>query len=133
MDIRTKLPLLFFVLATLLLSPSCGLNQQTKFHMAFLPPAPAVLAAAVVEVSDPPVVPPNLHVKEAPAFLAPPISAPDSMIERADQRFQRGVLAYRAQRYEEARRDFDGAVDLMLEAAEHFPARSEEHTSELLS
>jgi membrane-bound lytic murein transglycosylase D len=94
--------------------------------MSFLPSAPHPSAAA--EIAGPPVVQPNLYLHDAPAVLiqaqkavAGPSRA-DLLVERANQAFQRGRQAYQANDIEQARKEFDTAVDLMLEASDHHPA-----------
>ena len=125
MDYRTKLLLYSPACAVLLLTTGCAYNQQTKYHMSFLPPAPA--SAAGGEISEPPVVQPNLYLQDAPAFTKPnPLPTQkvkaDDLMHRAEQRFERGQRAYRSQEYGAARQEFDAAVDLAIEAIDFNPA-----------
>ena len=71
MDIRTKTLHSFFTLAVVLSSAGCGYNQQTKFHMSFLPPAPLPMDPAAADTTPPPVpvAQPNLYIHDVPAFL----------------------------------------------------------------
>jgi len=122
---RTKrfIYIIFASSATLGIS-GCGYNQQSKFQSAFLPSTPP--PAADVEVEDPPPLDPNPYSSDAPAILMQKLPvAPteaDLLMQRADQAFQRGKRAYQATDIQQARREFDTAVDLMLEASEHHPS-----------
>jgi membrane-bound lytic murein transglycosylase D len=101
----------------------CSYNQQSKFQTAFLPSTPR---PAAVEIAEPPTLEPNPYVQNAqPAILVQrmPVapSEADLLMLRADQAFQRGKKAYQANDTQQARREFDAAVDLMLEASENNP------------
>jgi membrane-bound lytic murein transglycosylase D len=98
--------------------------------MAFLPPAPHGAPPAPEFVDPPSLSPPNIYLTDVPAF---PIAAPgvsdrklraDSLVRRAGQRFQRGKDYYQARDIAGSRREFDAAVDLMLEASAENPADS---------
>src|SRR5579883_650006 len=131
MDDRTKTCLSFLLVAAASATAGCSYSQQAKFH--FLPPAPA---ADAPEASLPPTpaVESNSFLQPAPEFLlsAPPEparnnvanparnplkSASDALVMRADQSFQRGKNFYQQNDMVNARREFDNAIDLMLEAA----------------
>jgi len=103
---------------------ACGITpQQQKFQNAFLPPAPhpSPLNAAMAE---PPVVQPNLYLSEVPSLtstvpqLPKASSRSDALMEKSQQHFQQGKKYYQAKDVEQARREFDTAVDLMLEASD---------------
>jgi hypothetical protein len=125
MDFRTKTLFFFFLFAVALTTAGCGANQSSRFHMSFLPPAPRT--APVVELAEPPAVQSNLFLHDVPAFLltnpqVPPRNArADALVERADQRFQAGKRYYQANDIANARREFDAAIDLMLEASDQNP------------
>jgi len=129
MDVRTK-TLFFFLLAVALTSAGCGANQPSRFHMSFLPPAPRT--APVVELVEPPAVQSNLFLRDVPAFLlmdpqVPPRNArADALTQRADLRFQAGKRHYQANDIANARREFDAAIDLMLEASDQNPPDRQE-------
>jgi membrane-bound lytic murein transglycosylase D len=98
--------------------------------MAFLPPAPHG-APAAVEFPEPPIVPqPNPYLTDVPAFLpAAPVMSDrrlkaDALVQRAAQRFERGKSYYQRRDIAGSRREFDAAVDLMLEASTQNPADS---------
>lgn len=121
---RTK-PLYFFTLvAALLTLAGCGFNQQSRFQLSFLPAAPAPLTAPS-GLPEPPAVQSNIYLREAPAILRQQPDVPvysaraDAILERARQRFQRGKKFYQAKDAEHARREFDAAVDLMMEASDY--------------
>ena len=123
MTSRTKRFLFIFGSSVTLGISGCGYNQQSKFQSAFLPSTPP---PAAVEVAAPPALEPNPYLHDAPAIitqrlpLAP--SEGDLLIQRADQAFQRGKRAYQANDIQAARREFDAAIDLMLEASDNNPS-----------
>lgn len=126
MNVRTKALSFSGLLAVALAATGCGYtHSQSQFRSSFLPPAPG--GSAAFEVGDPPAVTQaNLFLKDTPAFLtAPP--APDrptrgsALMERAEEQFQRGKRSYLANDIPGARREFDNAVDLMLEAGGQNP------------
>jgi membrane-bound lytic murein transglycosylase D len=140
MDDRTKTLYSFFVIAAVLTLAGCGVNQQAKFQMSFLPPAPHPMDAAAAADTVPPPVPvaqPNLYIHDVPAFLLANPQLPerktrgDAQLLRADQTFQRGRRAYQANDITRARREFDTAIDLMLEASELNPADRMEYDRRL--
>ena len=91
--------------------------------MSFLPPAPRG-AAAAVELPEPPPVH-NVYLgADIPAII---LSNPqilqrrtqgDTTIQTAQGRFQAGKRSYQAGDLPNARREFDRAIDLMLEASD---------------
>ena len=130
MAVRTK-AIFCLAVAAALTSVGCGSRQQqSRFQTAFLPPAPRE-APAAVELADPPSIPqPNIYLENVPAFLiaAPGVSdqklTADAMVQRAAQRLQRGRYYYQRRDIASSRREFDAAVDLMLEASAGNPADS---------
>jgi membrane-bound lytic murein transglycosylase D len=127
MVLRTK-AIFCLAVAALLTSVGCGYQQQqSRFQTSFLPPAPHG-ARPAVEFTDPPIVAqPNPYLTNVPAFLvsAPGISdrklRADALVQRAARRFQRGKDYFQARDIAGARREFDAAVDLMLEASSENP------------
>ncbi len=121
---RTKWLLSIFGASITLGISGCGYNQQSKFQTAFLPATPHPSAAP--DVAAPPVLEPNPYLHDAPPLLladrvkAAPTQA-DLLMLDADQAFTRGKRAYRAKDVQEARREFDAAIDLMLRASENHP------------
>jgi membrane-bound lytic murein transglycosylase D len=120
---RTQRFLYIFVFSATLSISGCGYNQHTRFQTAFLPSTPHT---AVYEVSEPPALEPNPYLTDAPAILVQktPVAPTegDLLMQRADQAFLRGKKAYQASDTRQARREFDTAIDLMLEASEKRPS-----------
>jgi hypothetical protein len=120
--------LLYFSVASLALGiVGCGYNKQSKFQ-SFLPSTPH--PSTTPEIAQPPAVQPDLYVHEAPAFLiqaqkevavATAAGKADVLMQRADQAYQRGRKLYQEQDEQQARKEFDTAIDLMLEASENNP------------
>jgi membrane-bound lytic murein transglycosylase D len=77
-------------------------------------------------VEGPPALEPNPYLHDEPPILVQKVlvapSEADLLMQRADQTFLRGKKAYQANDTQQARRDFDTAVDLMLEASENNPS-----------
>jgi len=119
---RRKRSLYFFGASLMLGISGCGYTEQSKFQ-SFLPSTPH--PATETELSQPPVVQPDLYLHEAPAFLMQKEvvgpSKSDLLMQRADQAYQRGRRFYQNHDEQQARREFDTAVDLMLEASENNP------------
>jgi membrane-bound lytic murein transglycosylase D len=122
---RTKRFLYIFASSVTLGISGCSYTQQSKFQTAFLPSTPA----PAMEIAEPPALEPNPYLHDAPANLLEivqkvPIapSEGDLLMQRADQAFQRGKRAYQATDTRQARREFDTAIDLMLEASENSPS-----------
>ncbi len=124
MTSRTKRFLYIFGASAALGLSGCGFNQQSKFQNAFLPSTPPPAASA--EVEEPPALEPNVYLHDEPAVLVQKLpiapSEGDLLMQRADQAFERGKKAYQANDAQQARREFDTAVDLMLEASENNPS-----------
>ena len=125
MVVRSKTHYSFLLLA-LAVTAGCGYNQPTRFQMSFLPPAPK--NAPQVELPEPPPIEPNLFLKaEIPAVLVPKLPLPtrrtqgDNLMQRAERRFQAGKRAYQNKDLPTARREFDAAIDMMLEASDQDP------------
>jgi membrane-bound lytic murein transglycosylase D len=105
------------------LTSGCGYQQQAKFQMSFLPPAPK--GSVAEELPDPPAIQPNLFLgADIPSVV---LSNPqmlkrrtlsDVTIQTAIQKFQSGKRFYQANDLTNARREFDRAIDMMLEASE---------------
>lgn len=115
---RTKRVLYIFAASVTLGISGCGFTGQSKFQTAFLPSTPA---PASVEAAQPPALEPNPYLHEAPAILTQRMplapSEGDLLMQHADRAFQRGKKAYQANDTQGARREFDAAIDLMLEAS----------------
>ncbi len=94
------------------------------FGMSFLPPSPNAPSAAAEAVAalEPPKVQPNLYLKDAPAtFLQPAVAhAPtfSEAVRKADRHYLEGKKLYLEGRADDARREFDLALDALLDAPE---------------
>lgn len=136
MHVRTKTLFFFFLPAVALTFAGCGTTQPSRFQMSFLPPAPRP-APPAAELAEPPVIQANLFLRDVPAFLLTNLQLPprspraDALLHRADQRFQAGKKYYQANEIPNARREFDAAIDLMLEASDQNPADRQEYERRL--
>jgi len=129
---KTQTSFLLIALATWI---GCGYNQPNRFQMSFLPPAPK--GAPPVDLPDPPPVEPNLFLgADVPAILVPKLAPTrrtqgDAIMQRAERRFQAGKRSYQAKDLVSARREFDAAIDLMLEASAQDPGDRQEFERKL--
>ncbi len=134
MDNRTTTLFSFTWLAAAFLTAGCGFNQQSRFQMSFLPPAPRAAVSGVV-LDTPPVVEPNLFLRDVPAILLsnpqPRKTRGDALMQRAAQNLQRGMHFYQTNDIASARREFDAAIDSMLEASDQNPADRQEYELKL--
>jgi membrane-bound lytic murein transglycosylase D len=127
MDGRKRTFFCFSLLAAAIAGAGCGMNQQSKFQMALLPPAPKPLVLAEADIAEVPAPPPNIYLQDLPAFLlaapklTPKPTAGDAMADRAARRYEAGKRLYQMKDLPGARREFDAAVDLMLQASDSMP------------
>ncbi len=132
MDDRKQTFLSFSLLAVALLTAACGYNQQTRFQTSFLPAAPRA-AEAPVDIAPPPAIGTNVYLHDVPpVFIANPPLPPsktdgDALVLRAEQSFQRGKRYYQASDMASARREFNAAIDLILQAADESPSEKQEY------
>lgn len=137
MDARNTTFLSFSLLAAVFASAGCGISKQSKFQMALLPPAPKPLVVTEADNSPAPLPQPNIYLQDLPAFLLtaakPPArpSAADALLERAQRRFEDGKKFYQVKDLPAARRDFDAAVDLMLQASDSIPSDRSDYERKL--
>jgi membrane-bound lytic murein transglycosylase D len=121
----------FSLLIAALIAGGCSYNTPTaRVRAPFVPPVPKPAAAA--PLPDPPPT-----VWSAPAFEVNPVlrasfqlsegrRAAESLIQRANLRFQRGRGLYQANDIAAARVEFNAAIDLMLAASEQDPGDRQE-------
>ncbi len=136
MDFRTTTLSSYVLIAMASLTVSCGYPQQSRFQMAFLPAAPS---ASIPEVEAPNVpLQPNLYLKDLPpSIIATTTTVPqrkigwDVNVQRAEQAYERGKQLYQTNDIDGARKEFDNAVDWMLEASAQTPSDREELDSRL--
>jgi membrane-bound lytic murein transglycosylase D len=123
MEVRTETLCSFLLFAVAVITSGCGYTQQSKFQMSFLPPAPR--ASVDVELPEPPPVQHNLYLgADIPAIILanPQVlqrrTQGDTTIQNAQRRFLQGKRYNQAGDAANARREFDRAIDLMLEASD---------------
>ncbi len=139
MDDRTKTFGSFFLIAAAVTTAGCAFNpQQNRFQMSFLPSVPHTTAVEAESLPPAPPVQPNIYLQQAPpafllasAQLLPRKTTGDALMLRADQTFQHGKRFYQANDFSSARREFDSAIDLMLQASEEQPADRQEYDRKL--
>lgn len=133
MNERDKTLFSCFLGAVTLVCAGCGYPQPSKFQTSFLPPAPKQ-SPLTVEIAEPPAPPPNVFLQDVPFLSSNPLprrSRADNTVQRAEQAFQRGRSDYQADDISNARREFDAAVDLMLEASEQNPVDRQDYEKRL--
>jgi membrane-bound lytic murein transglycosylase D len=134
MDDRTKVASPFLITLAALGTVSCASNQPSRFEMSFLPPMPHTSPLSP-ELATPPALTPNIYLADFPLLIPPPASprkpGSDALMQQADRAFQRGKRFYQANDPSEARRAFDRAIDLMLEASNQNPAFRQDYEKKL--
>jgi membrane-bound lytic murein transglycosylase D len=121
---------------------SCATTARPQqFHTFLLPPAPAA-AAAEEPVPDPPRLgsgAADLYVNEVPFLIAaiPDIPRPsdtDFLLKKANDSFLAGKLSLQTGKADDARRQFNLAVEALLSAPDNLPerARLERRLEELI-
>src|SRR5258708_11863877 len=117
MEVRTETLCSSLLFAVTVFTSGCGYTQQSKFQMSFLPPAPRSVSAAA-ELPEPPAVQHNAYLgADIPAII---LSNPQVLQRRVqgDTTIQAGKRAYQTGDVANARREFDPAIDLMLEVSD---------------
>src|SRR5450631_133582 len=124
MEVRTETLCSFLLFAIAAVTSGCGYTQQSKFQMSFLPPAPRG-ASVAAELPEPPPIQHNLYLgADIPAIiLANPQIVQrriqgDTTMQSAQRRFLSGKRYYQSGDMVTARREFDRAIDMMLEASD---------------
>lgn len=138
MDDRTRTFYSFILVGAAISTAGCAYNQQTRFQMSFLPSAPHAATPDPDTLLPAPIIQPNLYLQQkTPALLIasaealPRKTAGDALVLRAEQTFQHGRRFYQANDIPGARRDFDAAIDLMLEASDENPADRQDYQRRL--
>src|SRR4051812_9149129 len=137
MDDRTKTFYSFLIAGVAVSTAACGFTQQTRFQMSFLPSAPHAVDADVETLPPPPAVQSNLYLQQTPSFLLSSSQLPPrkttgvALVMRAEQTFQQGKRFYQSNDMAGARREFDAAIDLMLEASDDSPADRQDYQRRL--
>src|SRR5262249_9567331 len=124
MTVKTQSLLFVSLTSAVLFFAGCGTTtQQSRFQMAFLPSVPHAVAIPPT-LDEPPQLNPFLASTPVPVTETPqlpPFTSADGLMKPADAIFQRGQKSYRRHNTEDARKQFDEAVDLMLQASESKP------------
>lgn len=118
----------FFSLGTAACLTSCATIDAPgrQFRTFFVPPHPAPAEPATIdppEISSGPLVA-AFYANEVPHLtnsvpVVPRPSDAEFLIARADESFAAGKRAFQGDRMEEARRDFDHALEILLTAPEN--------------
>jgi len=119
---------------------SCATTAPPKqFRSFFVPPAPPGASYASPAVIEAPNLVLDLYGNETPnlASSLPSLSRPsdvDFLIKKADDRLAAGKRAVQEGRTEDARREFDRVLEVLLTASDKLPdrARLERHIDELI-
>jgi len=114
--------------ATVFLLSSCAASHPAAgYRQFFLPPQRAQLAEPVQQAfADPPRL--DLYANEYPTLKAGPAPIPrpsdtEFLIQRANDRFAAGRRALQQGRPDEARQEFNRAIEALLNAPENLPDR----------
>ena len=102
-------------------APSSSALRPQPFRNTFLPAAQAARLADVPQPVRDSEVPQDLFKREVPALTPSTqttlrLAEIETRLRRAEERFEAGKKAYRDGKQAEARRQFNSAVDLLLEA-----------------
>jgi membrane-bound lytic murein transglycosylase D len=103
-------------------------TQTQRYKQFFLPPQHAQPPEPVLQAfADPPRL--SLYANDSPALPAKPSQIPrptdaDFLIQRANDRFAAGKRALQQGQPEEARQEFDRAVELLFNAPENLTGRA---------
>ena len=124
---RSSLPGTVLLIIIILLLNGCAASKTQSFAMSFLPSAP------ILDVHDaltaPPPVTPGLYEHANPKLLEKALRVPtapsevDSRLQRAQDHFEAGKRLYQQGDSTGARREFDGAIEVLLAASESLPDR----------
>src|SRR5882724_4337029 len=115
---HSSIPALAF---SAILAPA-AFPQQSNFQTSFLTPAsvrtpPSVIAADIAEIEHLSYLSQVTKEQKTVAGLFKPSSS-DFLIQHAEDRFRNGRKFYQERNFDEARSEFDAAIDLMLSASE---------------
>lgn len=115
--------------ASLLFLAGCTTAKSPAFRNSFLPPSsPRVDTTESDMIGEPPAVPAELYMKERPNALPAAVTTTrnadiDNRLRRAEEHFSNGQRAYGQGSMDEARYEFNRAVDLLLMAPDGGPDR----------
>jgi len=137
MDNRTRTYFSFFLAATGLAATGCGISQQSRFQMSFLPTAPHAVESNEEALPPAPPVETNAYLREVPPYILsasaslPKKNNADALVMRAEQAFQRGKKLYQSNDISTARTEFDTAIDSLFEASAENPADASDYERRL--
>lgn len=114
-----------------IVASSCAVNssaRQQPYRTFFLPPSPAPVPV-YQPIADPPVLSAGVYANEAPNFAAslapiPRSSDTDFILRRAEEHFAAGKKAVEDGRYEDARTEFNKAIEILLNAPDDTSERA---------
>jgi len=126
-------------MATLVLSSCATTDRPQQFRTFFLPPQSHTAPATDDALSEPPRIDSDLYANELP-FLAPALPAvprpsdADFLVKQADDRLAAGKVAFTAGRTSDARKEFNRAIETLLNAPDNVAdrARLEKRLDELI-
>ncbi len=103
----------------------CASSRPQSFVNSFLPATPTPPESSADASVDLPLTStkPNLYLSEMPNLVPKAQLEVEKILEQAEERFEAGKRAYQSGDTDEARREFDRALDLMLSAPENLPER----------
>ncbi len=112
---RSCLP---YSISFLLLIPTSSLfPQQPNLHISFFAPAASLSTPESTENSNETYLNSVTRLDGKPAGSFRP-TASDLLVQQAEEKFQQGKKSYQVKATEQARQEFDQAVDLMLRASD---------------
>src|SRR5277367_4378127 len=109
------------VVASVFASSCATTARPQQFRTFFLPPQSHTAPAAEDSLSEPPRIESDLYANEAP-FITPALPAvprpsdADFLVKQADDRLAAGKLAFTEGRTADARREFNRAIETLLNA-----------------
>ncbi|HZO53836.1 MAG TPA: transglycosylase SLT domain-containing protein [Bryobacteraceae bacterium] len=111
--------------------PGCETSpsRQQRFVRAFVPPAPRPAAKPVSDLPDPPKVESGFYRHDSPLLLAANTAAPphtfevDHRLLKSNEQFRKGAELLARGKVDEARVQFDAALDWLVSAPASMAAR----------
>ena len=124
----------WFLLPVVVLCGCSATQPPQKFLRSFLPPTPRAVPVDVSAIEQPTVEPSPL-ANSVPgldnvATGAAGVKRSDSLLDRAQRHFEQGRKFIQTNETEQARSEFDTAIDLMLEASQN-PSDRQRYESKL--
>jgi len=126
---RTTIETRALVVGAALFLTSCATTTRPQqFRTSFVPPAQAISVTTDDPVLEPPQITQNLYANEMPGLTLafPDVAKPsdvDFLLKKADDRFAAGKRATLDNRPDDARREFNGALQVLLTAPDNVADR----------